>query len=93
MSDPNQPGSPNSKGDGPTAMFRLKLDGWMDELIKKDFEEPSPDAEAPPADPAAAAPSQEAPPEEPPPAPRKPAPPGFAAAPGFATKPGQPPKR
>ena len=93
MSDPNQPGSPKPKGDGPTAMFRLKLDGWMEELIKQDLDAPAEGTAEPPAE-AAAPPAGGAETEEAEPKPKpKMAPPGFADAPGFATKPVNPPKR
>ncbi len=93
MSDSDQPGSPKPKGDGPTAMFRLKLDGWMTELIKQDLEEPAPaeGAAAPPAE-GSAPPADGAGTGEPAPKPKM-APPGLANAPGFATPPVNPPKR
>jgi hypothetical protein len=95
MSDPDQPGSPKPKGDGPTAMFRLKLDGWMEEMFNKDTEDAPPQegaAQAPPVEAAAAPPTGEAGAAEPPPKPKL-VPLAPASAPGFATAPVQPPKR
>ena len=93
MSDPNQPGSPNPKGDSPTSMFRLKLDGWMEEMFNKDADAPAPaEGEAATAAEAAAPPADGPGTEEPAPKPKM-APPGFADAPGFATAPVNPLKR
>ena len=47
MSDDNKPKTPPVEGK--TQAFRLKIDGWMTDLMKQDFNlEESPPAEAPP---------------------------------------------
>lgn len=65
MSDESQPKGP--PGEGPTKAFQLKLDGWMSELMTKDF---GLDADAPAAEQAeeTASPPADAPkpPEAPP---------------------------
>jgi hypothetical protein len=57
MADPSRPedsGAPYRDdapaGEGPTKAFRLKLDNWMEELLKKDLDPDAP-AEAAPAEP------------------------------------------
>ncbi len=76
---------PNAKGESPTQMFKLKLDGWVEEMLKS---EAAADAAASAPEAGADPTSDEAAPAVPPPAP------GFGDAPAFAAVvPPVPPKR
>jgi hypothetical protein len=56
MSDPSQPKArPDAPAEGPTKTFRLKFDGWMTELLKKDL---APDAPEAPGDASPEAPAE-----------------------------------
>ena len=65
MSDPSAPkGRPDAPAEGPTKAFRLKFDGWMTELIRKDLGvgADAPDASSGPAAEPAVEPDPAAPP-------------------------------
>jgi hypothetical protein len=66
MADPSKPKGP--RGEGKTQAFRIKMDGWMEEILKKDF-----DPDADPEEEEAKKAEQTPPPApEPKPAPPKP---------------------